>query len=272
MGYCYFETTGNMQDFFDDTGEVLGRISVIDEQSLYDIGDSVTSLIVGDTLDNLESISSSLLFSRNILRQSSYGFILSFLNMLKVFIKLYLPWSEEGKILNVVSSLGVLDYSFTDSEEPIPDILQEVVNVAGGDDLEYELEYNVYIPVFTESALTDSVTGALDNLLSYMNEQFGLDELVKGEPYSLPSANTELASQAIVGGLVNYGVSQVIPLGTLALQILEQIQTQKLNAVQDIQFQLIIALFKVIIAGLWPKGDLAELLASFGGLDTAWIS
>lgn len=105
-------------------------------------------------------------------------------------------------------------------------------------------------------------------MVAYLNTQFGLDDLVKGEPYSLPPSNADLASQAIVGGLASFGISQVVPLGTFALQILEQVQTQKLNYIQDIQFQLIIAMFKVIIAGLWPKGDLSELLASFSSLDT----
>jgi len=112
------------------------------------------------------------------------------------------------------------------------------------------------------------VSSALANLVDWFDTQFGLDDLVKGEPYSLPPANAGLATQAILSGVGSFAVSQAIPLGTFAMQALEQFQMQKLNYVQDVQFQLIIAIFKTLIANQWPKGDLSELLASFSGLDT----
>lgn len=115
---------------------------------------------------------------------------------------------------------------------------------------------------------SDDVSSALSSLVSWFNGEFGSDDLVKGEPYSLVPANADTTAIAVLGGVGSFTVSQAIPLGTFAMQILEQIQTQKLNYVQDVQFQLIIAMFKVIVAGLWPKGDLSELLASFSGLDT----
>ena len=136
-----------------------------------------------------------------------------------------------------------------------------------------EFKQTFYIPFrhtgsSSEEQLQADVANTLDSFIEWFNSQFGLDDLVKGEPYSLPPANAETAAIAILGGVQSYFTSQIIPIGTFAMQLLEQYQMQKINCQLDIQFQLIIAIFKLLAAGLDPKGDLSEIMTILGPYDT----